>query len=153
MVYGIGIDLVKEFADGIPPISGDYHLLRQVFCNLISNARQSINGRGRISIRIRPHSQGGSAWVRVEVEDTGKGIDPDNLHNIFNPFFTTKDSNPGLGLSILHKIVTSHQGQIEVDNHPGKGVKFIITLPAWTLNEEKKAGQDCLGGKPIAPHL
>jgi two-component system, NtrC family, sensor histidine kinase HydH len=148
-----GIDLVKEFADGLPPVSGDCHLLRQVFYNLVSNACQSIDGRGRISIRIQSHSQDGSSWVRVEVEDTGKGIDPENLHNIFNPFYTTKDSNLGVGLSILHKIVSSHQGQIEVDNHPGKGVKFIVTLPAWSKSEKNQAGRNCLGGKSIASHV
>jgi signal transduction histidine kinase len=66
----------------------------------------------------------------VEVEDTGKGIDPENLHNIFNPFYSTKEPSLGLGLPIVHRIITSHRGQIEVDNHPGKGVKFIITIPS-----------------------
>jgi signal transduction histidine kinase len=67
--------------------------------------------------------------VRVEVEDTGSGIDPENLHNIFNPFYSTKETGLGLGLPLVYKIITSHQGQIEVDNHPGEGVRFIITLP------------------------
>jgi signal transduction histidine kinase len=66
----------------------------------------------------------------VEVEDTGRGIDPESLHNIFNPFYSTKESGLGLGLPIVHRIITSHGGQIEVDNHPGKGVTFIVTLPA-----------------------
>jgi signal transduction histidine kinase len=65
----------------------------------------------------------------VEVEDTGKGIDPENLHHIFNPFYSTKESSLGLGLPIVHRIITSHRGQIEVDNRPGKGVNFVVTLP------------------------
>jgi signal transduction histidine kinase len=69
-------------------------------------------------------------YVRVEVEDTGKGIDPETLHNVFNPFYSTKESGLGLGLPIVHRIITSHRGRIEVDNHPGKGVTFIITLQA-----------------------
>jgi signal transduction histidine kinase len=86
--------------------------------------------KGILSLRVRPSSKNGSPCIKVEVEDTGKGIDPENLHNIFNPFYSTKESSLGLGLPIVHKIITSHRGQIEVDNHPGRGVNFIITLPA-----------------------
>ena len=65
------------------------------------------------------------------MKDTGRGIDPENLPNIFNPFYSTKDSSLGLGLPMVHKIVASHQGQIEVDNRPGEGVTFSITFPAF----------------------
>jgi len=131
-----GIQLVKEFAEKIPKVKGDYQQLKQVFSNLISNACETMNGKGRLSIRIRPVSKNGSSFVRVEVEDTGGGIDPENLHNIFNPFYTTKDKHLGLGLPIVHKIITSHQGEIEVDNHPGEGAMFIITLPTQEQTEE-----------------
>ena len=86
--------------------------------------------RGTLFLRVHPFSKNGSLYVRVEVEDTGKGIDPENLHNIFNPFYSTKESSLGLGLHIVHKIIASHRGQIEVDNQPGIGVKFIITFPS-----------------------
>ncbi len=123
------IQLVKQFAEGLHKVKGDYHQLKQAFSNLISNAYQAMNGKGTLSIRIHPILKNGSSFIRVEVEDTGKGIDPENLHNIFNPFYSTKDGRLGLGLPIIHKIILSHQGQIEVDNHPGEGVTFIITLP------------------------
>ena len=74
------------------------------------------------------------------MEDTGKGIDPENLSNVFNPFYTTKEAHLGLGLSIVHRMVTFHKGQIEVDNHPGKGVAFIITLPVEAKDQEKSNG-------------
>ena len=125
-----GIQLVKQFAEKLPKVRGDYHQFKQAFFNLISNAYEAMNGKGTLSIRIHPISKNGSSFVRVEVEDTGNGIDPENLHHIFNPFYTTKETRLGLGLPIIHKIVLSHQGQIEVDNRPGKGVTFIITLPA-----------------------
>ena len=134
-VHPEGIQLVKQFAEGLPKVKGDYHQLKQAFSNLISNAYQAMNGKGRLSIRIHPYSKNGSSFIRVEVEDTGNGIDPENLHNIFNPFYSTKESHLGLGLSIVHKIIASHHGQIEVDNHPREGVTFIITLPA---TEERK---------------
>jgi len=125
-----GILLVKQFAGELPKVVGDDQQLKQAFFNLITNARQAMNGKGTLTIRIYPISKNGSSLVRVEVEDTGEGIDPENLHNIFNPFFSTKDASLGLGLPIVHKIVTSHQGQIEVDNHPGRGVTFIVSFPA-----------------------
>ncbi len=129
-VHAEGVQLVKEFAEELPKVKGDYHQLKHAFSNVISNAYQAMNGKGRLSIRIHPVSKNGSSFVRVEVEDTGKGIDPENLHNIFNPFYSTKDARLGLGLPIVHKIIISHRGQIEVDNRPGEGVNFIITLPA-----------------------
>jgi signal transduction histidine kinase len=124
-----GVELVKEFPEEIPQIHGDYHQLKQVFSNLIHNAYQSMKGQGMLSLRLHSITINGTSYVRVEVGDTGGGIDPENLHNIFNPFYTTKDSSLGLGLPIVHKIITSHRGQIEVDNQPGKGVNFIISLP------------------------
>ena len=131
-----GVDLVKEFSERVPPIHGDHHQLKQIFSNLINNAYQAIKGKGTLSIRLHPIAKNGASYVRVEVEDTGGGIDPENLHNIFNPFYTTKDSSLGLGLPIVHKIITSHRGQIEVDNQPGAGVKFIITLPSSEKEKE-----------------
>jgi two-component system, NtrC family, sensor histidine kinase HydH len=128
-IEGGGFQLVKEYAEKIPKVKGDYQQLKQAFFNLIDNAYQAMQERGRLCLRVYPFSRNGSSYVRVEVEDTGKGIDPTDLHNIFNPFFSTRGSSLGLGLPTVHKIVNAHQGQIEVDNHPGKGVTFIITLP------------------------
>jgi two-component system sensor histidine kinase HydH len=130
-----GIQLIKKFAEELPKVKGDYHQLKHAFFNLISNAFEAMNGKGTLSIRLHPILKSGSSFIRVEVEDTGKGIDPENLHHIFNPFYTTKDARLGLGLPIIHKIVTSHQGQIEVENQLGEGVTFIITLPA---SEERR---------------
>ncbi len=151
---GGGIQLVREFADEVPRVLGDPLQLKQAFLNLINNACQAMSGpspdrqagtramreKGILSLRVHPLSKNGSSYIRVEVEDTGKGIDPENLHNIFNPFYSTKESNLGLGLPIVHKIITSHRGQIEVDNHPGIGVKFIITLPSSKRGKGAEAG-------------
>jgi two-component system, NtrC family, sensor histidine kinase HydH len=137
------IQLVKEYAEEIPKVMGDSHQLKQAFFNLLNNASQAISEslpdrqvetrtgkeKGTLFLRVGPFSKNGSPCIKVEVEDTGKGIDPENLHNIFNPFYSTRESSLGLGLPLVHKIITSHRGQIEVDNHPDKGVNFIITLP------------------------
>ncbi|HXX34389.1 MAG TPA: GAF domain-containing protein [Thermodesulfobacteriota bacterium] len=133
-----GVQLIKEYAEEIPLIRGDSHQLKQSFFNLINNACQAMKERGTLFLRVHSFSKNGSPYVRVEVEDTGKGIDPENLHNIFNPFYSTKESSLGLGLPVVHKIIASHRGQIEVDNRPGTGVKFIITLPAFEAKKENR---------------
>ena len=139
-----GIQLVKEFSEKLPRVKGDSYQLKQVFFNLVNNAYESMNGKGTLSIRIHPFLKNGSSFVRVEVGDTGVGIDSEDLHNIFNPIYTTKENRLGLGLPIIHKIVTFHQGQIEVDKRPGKGVKFIITFPVKEAvpNKEKTHEED-----------
>ncbi len=131
------VKLTKEYPEGIPKVKGDHRQLIQVFSNLFNNAYEAMKGKGALSLRVRPVTKNGSTFVRIEVEDTGSGIDPENLHNIFNPFYSTKESGLGLGLPFVYKIIVSHQGFIEVDNRPGEGVTFIITLPA-AREEEKK---------------
>jgi two-component system, NtrC family, sensor histidine kinase HydH len=130
--FGPGkLQLVKEFSEGVPEILGDYHQLKYAFYNLIKNACESMDEKGTLSIRLYPYSRNGTAYARLEVKDTGRGINPENLSNIFNPFYSTKESSSGLGLPIVHKVIVFHQGRIEVDNHPGEGVTFIITFPAF----------------------
>jgi len=124
-----GIQLNKAYVQNLPKVHGDANQLKQAFFNLISNGYQAMKGKGMLSLRTSSFLKNGFSYIKVEVQDTGKGIDPGDLHHIFNPFYSTKTSSTGLGLSIVHKIVTSHQGQIEVDNHPGEGVIVIITLP------------------------
>ena len=132
------IQFVKEFAEEVPKVMGDSLQLKQTFFNLIHNACQAMKEKGILFLRVHSFSKNGSPYIRVEVEDTGKGIDPEHLHNIFNPFYSTKELSLGLGLPIVHKIITSHRGQIEVDNHPSKGVNFIITLPASERGRENR---------------
>jgi two-component system, NtrC family, sensor histidine kinase HydH len=134
------IQLFKEYAEGVPRVSGDPQQLKQAFYNLIKNACESMDQKGTLLIRIYPFSKNGASYARVEIKDTGKGITPEDLTNIFNPFYSTKESSLGLGLPIVHKIVTSHRGQIEVDNRLGEGVTFIITFPAFERRERRPNG-------------
>ncbi len=132
-----GIQVVREYSEGLPRVRGDYHQLKQAFFNLITSARQAMNGKGILSIRAFPISRNDSSFIRVEIQNSGKGFDPESLHNIFNPFYSTTESGLGFSLPIVHKIITSHRGQIEVDNRPGKGTTFIITLP---IHEGEEVG-------------
>lgn len=124
-----GIKVIEEFESNLPKINGDQEQLKYAFFHLIENAFHAMNGKGTLSLRAFPLIFNESYYVRIEVEDSGKGIEPEILHHIFNPFYTNKKSSLGLGLPIVHKIITSHYGRIEVENHSGKGTNFIITLP------------------------
>ena len=115
-----------------PPVEHDSAQIQQMLLNLMLNAIQAIDGSGRVEIRIG--SQDSSALLSVS--DTGKGIDPAQLQNIFRPFFTTKGKGTGLGLSLAKRIVETHGGKIEVESTRGKGTRFKIWLSMRRPSQE-----------------
>ncbi len=114
----------------IPEITADGEKLKQVFMNLLMNARQAITGRGTISLHTSLDQP--SSMVQVGISDTGSGITDDAIDKIFDPFFTTKPvgEGTGLGLSVSYGIVAEHNGRIEVQSQPGLGSTFTVSLPA-----------------------
>jgi len=136
-----GISVRLETAE-LPKTLASREELEEVFSHLIINAMQAMRGGGELSISMKlltapdrdPQSDepaGHTQYIEVSVSDTGSGIPPENLEKIFIPFFTTKSDwkGTGLGLSVVHRIITDHQGSIDVESEPGKGSKFIIRLP------------------------
>ena len=119
-------EVVKQYG-AIPQIECFPSQLNQVFMNLLVNASHAIEEHGRIT--IRSGQDGDNVWV--EVEDNGKGIQPEHLARIFEPFFTTKlvGKGTGLGLSLSYGIVQKHGGRIEVKSAPGQGSVFRVVLP------------------------
>jgi two-component system, sporulation sensor kinase E len=93
--------------------------------NLLINAIQAIEAEGKITVDIHSNEN----FAEITVADTGKGIEQENLKNIFTPFFTTKEQGTGLGLAIVKKIVDLHEGEISVESIIGKGTKFCIKVP------------------------
>ncbi len=128
-----------DIAAGLPMIPSDHHQLCQVFTNLLANAFEALDGKGRIAICAVTGSmendpaligvQPPIPTIVVEVADDGPGLPPDTTDRIFDPFFTTKPQGSGLGLAIVRKIVDAHDGRIDVDSTPGKGTRFRVTLP------------------------
>jgi two-component system NtrC family sensor kinase len=102
--------------------------LGQVFMNLLSNAADALGDSGTLTVRTRS-LEGGR--IAIEIEDDGKGIEPEHLERIFDPFFTTKDvgKGTGLGLSVSWGIVERHGGTIRVRSEPGRGSCFRVELP------------------------
>jgi signal transduction histidine kinase len=120
------VELIKDYGD-LPKIRGNPNQLGQVFVNLILNALQAMEKRGKLTLVTRP----GDFDIEIQIKDNGKGISPENLSKIFNPFFTTKPAGQGtgLGLSISYEIIAGHEGDIQVESEPGKGTTFYVRLP------------------------
>lgn len=121
------IEIIKEYDPHFPSIECNVGAVNQVFMNLISNATQAIEGKGKV--RIKTWKEGNTAYVSVS--DNGKGMNETIKAKIFEPFFTTKDvgKGTGLGLSISHGIIEKHNGTIRVESQLGKGTSFIVGFP------------------------
>jgi signal transduction histidine kinase len=144
-----GIDVQLDLSDRMPRARIDPEKLRQVLMNLMQNAIQAMDGRGKVTVatsarrsgrgRVPPQDASSPSLRRsapeefevaeVSVRDTGPGISPKVLRNLFVPFFTTKTQGTGLGLAISQSIVQNAGGTIEVQSQPGAGTTFTISLP------------------------
>jgi signal transduction histidine kinase len=122
------IETVVRLKEGLPHLFVDEHQVQQVLVNLITNAVQAMSAGGRLFIASRAGKGGNS--VEVTVKDTGKGIQPEFLSHIFDPFFSTKgEGGTGLGLSVSYGIIKNHRGDIRVESKPGVGTTFTVELP------------------------
>jgi two-component system NtrC family sensor kinase len=122
------VELQTHLDPDVPPIWANPDELRQVLVNLVVNASQATAEGGTITI-LTDQPEGEDAIVRLTVEDTGAGMDDEAIGKAFLPFFTTRDEGTGLGLSVVHGIVTSHKGSIRLESEIGKGTSFEIRFP------------------------
>lgn len=126
-IHEANVKLETEF-ENLPPVSHDEDAVNQVLLNLTLNAIQSINGEGKVCVRLKKEDRKGRQFAKVEVEDTGCGFDAD-VEEIFEPFYTTKSSGSGLGLAICKRLIEKHGGWIEAESEKGKGTKMRFYLP------------------------
>lgn len=131
-----GSAFVKSYDPSIPDISGDENQLKQVFLNLMKNAKEALAEGGIIHLSTRAITdfhlvEGGVAgrMVSIEIRDNGCGIKPEDMEKIFTPFFTTKQKGSGLGMAITLKIIKEHGGHLKIDSAPGKGTAATVYLP------------------------
>jgi signal transduction histidine kinase len=135
-----GTRVVRELAPELPEIHGDPAQLTQVLVNLVVNAVQAMPDGGTLTVRTHANGSGTS----LIVEDTGTGMSEEVLGKIFLPFFTTKgvSEGTGLGLPVVHGIVSAHGGTIDVQSRPGQGARFEIRLPATGAEHVQETGQN-----------
>jgi signal transduction histidine kinase len=124
------VEVERQFAPDLPEVNLDGDLVERVFTNLVLNAYEAMSPNGgTLQVAAVPSSDG-KGGVEITFQDTGPGIPAAWREQIFNPFFTTKDTGVGLGLSIVSKIIDDHRGAIRVTSEPGKGACFQVILPA-----------------------
>ncbi len=150
----IGLE-IKEEGEQPWTVLIDTRQIGQVIQNLIINAREAMPGGGTITITFKnveisdtstlPLSPG--KYVQISIKDEGKGIAPEHLSKIFEPYFTTKDEGTGLGLAICYSIIRRHEGYITVDSVEGKGTRFDLYLPASPVSQpHRKEVRDAICG-------
>ena len=167
--YQLRVDAIEvrtELDPQLPGVFGDFHLLQQVFLNIINNAHQAMKeagAGGRLDVATRSvdaagadgvadrSSGAGPGMARIEIRDTGPGISPENLKKIFDPFFTTKKPGlgTGLGLSLAYGAVREHRGRIYARSTVGKGTTFVIEIPQGSV--DGRAAAEAPAREPEAP--
>ncbi|GJM15094.1 MAG: hypothetical protein DHS20C13_04210 [Thermodesulfobacteriota bacterium] len=120
------IMIEKDLSESKQMVKMDYEQVEQVLINLLINAVESIKGPGG---NIKVNSYFNDSNLKIEITDTGQGIDHIDQEAIFQPFFSTKEAGTGLGLAISQKILEAHNGDIEIESEIGKGSKFSVIIP------------------------
>jgi signal transduction histidine kinase len=121
-----GIRMETEIAPDLPKIYGDRELLQQAVLNLMLNACEAMPEGGELRL-IASHPEEGR--VVLDIQDSGIGIETEEISKIFDLYYTTKSRGSGIGLSMVYRIIQLHDGDVTVDSTPGQGARFTITLP------------------------
>ena len=147
------IDITKDYSSDVPPIEIDREQIKQVFLNVLLNGIEATSQNGKITVRTRYFMKpGGDPYTQIEFTDTGCGIPEEYIEDIFNPFFTTKSTGSGLGLSISNQIIQDHRGYIDVESLLGKGSSFFVNLPV-TQEHPKRRKKDVENSQDISEAL
>lgn len=131
------IEIVRHFEATNDVVDGDADLLSQTLLNFMLNAQQAMPDGGKIELTTRNVAADSSSaerfaqsgWIRLSIRDTGIGIAAEYLSRVFDPFFSTKSSGTGLGLSVSHGIIQEHNGTIDIESTPGEGTVVTLDLP------------------------
>ena len=134
------ISIEQEFDKSIPPCQIDSREIKQLFLNLFKNAIEAMPEGGKLRIRmylVRKDSSRNEDRVRVEISDTGVGINEADLQYIFRPFYSTKPKGTGLGLPFCRRVVEEHGGEISLKSEMRKGTIFMVTFPIRQIKENR----------------
>ena len=132
-ISGKLISLQRHYKADPDTVRGDDAQLQQALMNLLLNALEAMGTNGVLTVNTETvKGERSERQLRINIQDTGVGIAPENLEHLFEPFFTTKKNGTGLGLAISQRIALEHHGSIRVQSEPGKGSRFSLSLPAFT---------------------
>lgn len=134
-----GIELVLEVQGELPLVSADEAQIRQSMLNLLRNAREAMQGGGRIDVSVRREGDG----LVVRIADRGEGVPEDVRARMFDAFYSTKERGTGLGLPLTQQIVLAHRGSIRCEDREGGGAVFVITFP---VAERADGPEECASG-------
>jgi len=126
------LNIIQNFDVSLPPISGDENSLKQVFLNIIKNAKEAGSSKVTIEISTRwitDYKFKNENAISIDIKDNGAGISKEAIEKIFTPFYTTKKEGTGLGLFLAYQIIAKHGGAILVESEKGKGTTFRVYLP------------------------
>jgi signal transduction histidine kinase len=124
---GYEVQINKTYMIEEPFVMMQENHLRAIFVNILQNAREAMEGSGKVDIVVSKNSDDN---VEVSIADSGPGIPPDKINRVFEPFFTTKATGTGLGLAIVRQNLDIYGGSVRVESESGRGAKFIIVLPS-----------------------
>jgi len=131
------VRVLPVLSESIPPMPLDEGAMKRALLNLIKNAIIAMPNGGELGLKTRKEQDN----VIITVSDTGEGI-PEELHGkVFEPFFTTRDTGSGLGLTVVYKVIKEHGGDLHMDSHPGRGSTFRITLPILQIERKLIPGE------------
>jgi signal transduction histidine kinase len=125
-----GVAIEVDVAPDTPMISGYFDALTRAVSNVVLNAIDACDSNGTVRLRVRPGALNGKAAAEIVIEDTGRGIAPDKLPRVFEPYMTTKPGGTGLGLAIVRQTILAHDGLVDASSVPGRGTSIRIILPA-----------------------
>jgi two-component system nitrogen regulation sensor histidine kinase NtrY len=143
-----GVSISTRLAPDLPAFAFDPELVRRAIVNLVDNAVEAMDGRGRIEIATSLST--GKRYVRVEVADDGPGVPSTDREKLFLPYFTTKKRGTGLGLAIVHRIVADHHGRVRVRDAEPSGARFVIELPLGTRGKRAREIEAGPADQPVA---
>lgn len=121
----LGIQVILDISETLPVIYGDPILIKQVIFNLLKNALEAMEAGGTLT--LTPYAD--DEYVFLKIQDTGSGILPEAIPQLFMPYYTTKNEGHGLGLTLAMRILKAHGGTLQIQSTPGKGTCFIVQLP------------------------
>jgi signal transduction histidine kinase len=134
------VQILREFAEKLYPVRIDPAQLKHAIVNLIKNAIEAIGEHGQIVVSTRDHQRS----VQIVVSDNGGGLNQEDENRIFEVFFSRKEQGIGLGLAIARRIVEEHKGTLTLENRPGKGASFVLTLPKGIFLEFEEGTEGAL---------